>query len=176
MAVDRSDDRALSGTPPTGTASFTYSVVAANDAGKATAGPFAVSVATNSREADISAVLSCPATVPVGTVATCTLTVANAGPATARFVRATLELPRRFWRVSATGNGWWFDDDGLWFEHEDLWFVGSLAPGSSASFTVSFRPARPGDGTVRAVAWSLNPDPNYANNLTVARVVVTGGG
>jgi len=166
---------ALSGTPPTGTASFTYSVVAANDAGKATAGPFAVSVATNSHEADISAVLSCPATVPVGTVATCTLTVANAGPATARFVRAALELPRRFWRVSATGDGWWFDD-GLWFEHEDLWFVGSLAPGSSASFTVSFRPARPGDGTVRATAWSLNPDPNYVNNLTVARVVVTGGG
>ena len=57
---------ALSGTPPTGTASFAYSVVAANDAGKATAGPFAVSVAANSREADISAALSCPADGPGG--------------------------------------------------------------------------------------------------------------
>ena len=165
---------ALSGTPLTGTASFTYSVVAANDVGSATAGPFAVPVATNSREADISAALSCPATVPVGMGATCTLTVANAGPAAARDVRATLALPRRFWRVSATGGGWWFDDDGWWFGHEDLWSVGSLAPGSSASFTVSFRPVDPGDGRVRAAAWSLNPDPNYANNMATATVDVTG--
>ena len=108
-------------------------------------------------------------------MATCTLTVANAGPADPRFVRAVLELPRQFWRVSATGGGWRFGDDGRWFGHEDLWFVGSLVPGSSASFAVSFRPAGPGDGSVRAVAWSVSPDPDYANNLATATVVVTGG-
>ena len=53
--------------------------------------------------------------------------------------------------------------------------MGSLVPGSSASFAVSFRPAGPGDGSVRAVAWSVSPDPDYANNLAVATVVVTGG-
>jgi uncharacterized repeat protein (TIGR01451 family) len=172
---------ALSGTPPTGTTSFAYSVVATNVAGSATAGPFAVTVATNSREADISAALACPPTVPVRTVASCTLTVANAGPATAHFVRAAIELPHRFWRVPAPGEGWWSDHEGGWSDHEggwsdheDLWFVGRLAPGSSASFTVSFRPPKRGDGTVRASAWSGNPDPDYANNVAVATVVVTG--
>jgi uncharacterized repeat protein (TIGR01451 family) len=167
---------ALSGTPPSGITSFTYSVVAANGVGNVTAGPFGVTVATNSREADISAAVSCPSTVPVGTAASCTLTVANAGPAQAQFVRAALELPRRFWRVSTTGDGRWLDDDGWWFEHEDLWFVGPLAPGSSASFTVSFRSARPGDGTVTGAAWSASPDPDYANNVASARVVVTDRG
>ena len=102
--------------------------------------------------------------------------MANAGPANARFVRAALELPRAFGRVSATGQGWWFGDDGWWFAHVDLWFVGSLASGSSASFSVSFRTAAPGEGTVRASAWSVNPDPDYANNVAVATVVVTGEG
>ena len=172
---------ALSGTPPTGTTSFAYSVVATNGAGNATAGPFAVMVATNSREADISAALACPATVPVQTVASCTLTVVNAGPATAHFVTAAIELPHRFWRVAPSRDGgWsgheggWSGHEGGWSDHEDMWFVGPLAPGSSASFTVSFRPAKRGEGTLRASAWSGNPDPDFANNLAVAMVVVTG--
>jgi uncharacterized repeat protein (TIGR01451 family) len=172
---------ALSGTPPTGATSFAYSVAATNVAGNDIVGPFAVTVATNSREADISAVLACPATVPVRTVTSCTLTVANAGPATAHFVRAAIELPHRFWRVASPGEGWRSDHEGGWSDHEGwrsdhevMWFVGPLARGSSASFTVSFRPAKRGDGTVRATAWSSNPDPDYANNATVATVVVTG--
>jgi hypothetical protein len=55
-----------------------------------------------------------------------------------------------------------------------MWFVGPLAPGSSASFSVTFRPDKRGDGTVQASAWSANPDPDYANNVAVATVVVTG--
>jgi hypothetical protein len=172
---------ALSGTPPTGTTSFAYSVLATNGGGNATAGPFAVTVATNSREADISAALACPATVPVRTVASCRLTVANAGPATAHFVRAATELPHRFDRVPAPGDGWRSDHEGGWSDHEggrsrheDMWFVGPLAPGSSANFSVTFRPDKRGDGTIRASAWSANPDPDYANNVAVATVVVTG--
>ncbi len=161
---------ALSGTPPTGTTSFTYSVAATNGVGDPTAGPFAVTVdpaVTNSRDADISASLSCPATVPVWTVASCSLQVANAGPASAHFVTADIALPRGFWRVSASHGGWWFGNAGMWF-------VGSLNPGSSATFTVGFRATRPGHQSVVAAGLSASPDPNYANNVVVAHIDVTG--
>jgi len=160
----------LTGTPPTGTTSFTYSVVAANmvGVGDPTAGPFAVTVhpaVTNSRDADISVALSCPVTIPQWAVASCSFTVANAGPATAHFVTADIALPWRFWRVSASRGGWWFGTAGLWF-------VGSLDAGSSATFTVSFRATRPGHRSVVAAGLSANPDPNYANNVAVAPIDV----
>ena len=161
---------ALSGTPPTGTTSFTYSVVATNGVGDPTVGPFVVTVdpvVTSSRDADISAALSCPADVPVWTVATCSLRVANAGPATAHFVTADLALPPGFWRVSASRGGWWFGNAGMWF-------VGSLGPGSSATLTVRFRATRPGHPSVVAAGLSANPDPNDANNVAVAHIDVTG--
>ena len=159
----------LSGTPPTGTTSFTYSVAATNGVGDSTAGPFAVTVnpgVTNSRDADISAALSCPATVPAWTVASCSLKVANAGPAWAHFVTADVLLPRAFWRVSASGGGRWFGNAGLWL-------VGSLDPGASVTFTVRFRTTRPGLRSVVAAGLSADPDPNYANNVAVARIDVT---
>ena len=160
---------ALSGAPPTGTTSFTYAVVATNSVGNATAGPFAVTVSpdTTSRGADVSAALSCPETVKYQTVAGCTLTVANAGPARARFVAAAISLPYRFWRVSATPGG-------LWFGNYGLWFLRSLPPGSSVSYTVSFRASRLGAGLVWAAGLSRSPDPDHANNVTKATVTVTG--
>ena len=51
----------LTGTPPAGTTSFTYTVTAANAAGTATAGPFTVHVTKAPVNADIPAALSCPA-------------------------------------------------------------------------------------------------------------------
>ena len=145
-------------------------MAATNGVGDPTAGPFAVTVdpaVTNSRDADISAALSCPATVPVWTVASCSLQVANAGPASAHFVTADIALPRGFWRVSASHGGWWFGNAGMWF-------VGSLDPGSSATFTVCFRATRPGHQSVVAAGLSASPDPNYANNVVVAHIDVTG--
>ncbi len=160
---------ALTGVPPAGTASFTYSVVASNSAGTATAGPFAVAVSpgTTSRDADLSAALSCPETVNDQAVASCTLTVANAGPATARFVAAGISLPNRFHRLSSTPGG-------LWFGHTGVWFLRSLPPGASASYTVSFRAERPGVGWVWAAGLSRSPDPDQANNEATATVTVTG--
>ena len=162
----------LSGSPPAGTTSFTYSVIAANDVGKATAGPFAVTVSsdpTSSPDADISAAISCPATVEVRTVGSCTLTVLNAGPATAKFVAAGISLPFRFWRVSATPGG-------LWFGHTGVWFVRSLPAGSSATYTVSFRAQGPGRGWVWAAGMSRSPDPDHANNVATATVTVADPG
>ena len=160
---------ALTGVPPTGTTSFTYSVVATNGAGTATAGPFAVAVSpgTTSHDADLSATLSCPVTVNDQAVAGCTLTVANAGPATARFVAAGISLPYRFRRLSSTPGGLWFGNTGVWF-------LRSLPPGAFASYTVSFRAERLGAGWVWAAGLSRSPDPDHANNAAKATVTVTG--
>ncbi len=159
---------ALSGTPPTGTTSFTYSVIATNSVGSATAGPFTVAVATptDSRLAEVSAALSCPAAVQVRADASCTLTVANAGPATARFVTASIRLPFRFWRVSSSRGG-------LWFGNAGVWFVRSLSPGSSATFTVGFQARMPGRGRVVGAGISGSPDPDRADNVAVATVDAT---
>ena len=86
----------------------------------------------------------------VRTVGSCTLTVVNAGPATAKFVTAGISLPFRFWRVSATPGG-------LWFGHTGVWFVRSLPADSSATYTVSFRALRPGWGRVWAEARRAAP-------------------
>ena len=161
---------ALTGTPPTGTTSFTYSVEATNGVGDPTAGPFGVTVdpvVTNSRDADISAALSCPATVQMGTVVSCSLQLANAGPAQAHSVTADIALPSGTWLVSGSRGGWWYGRAGLWF-------VGSLDPGSSATFTVRFTATSPGHRSVVAAGLSANPDPNYANNVAVAPIDVTG--
>ena len=159
---------ALSGSPPAGTTSFAYSVIATNDVGNVTAGPFTVTVSpgTTSPDADISATLSCPATVQVRTLASCTLTVTNTGPAAAKFVAAGVSLPFRFWRASATPGGLWFDNTGVWFRR-------SLPSGSSATYTVSFRAWRPGRGWVWAAGQSRSPDPDQANNVATATVTVT---
>jgi hypothetical protein len=160
---------ALVGTPPTGTASFTYSVVAANDIGSTTAGPFTVAVTTPTPshpfEADIAAQLSCPTSVAAHHQGSCTVTVANKGPATARFVTAEIVLPFGLARVPA-GRG------GAWFGGARLWTMGSLAPGSSASFSINFVAIRATWGPVFAAAYSFNRDPNEANNVATARIDV----
>jgi Putative Ig domain len=91
----------VTGTPPAGTTSFSYAVTATNTAGTATAGPFTITVTKASSNADISAALSCPAGLTVGHTGTRTLTVANAGPATASKVVAAVLLPRRCRRCRA---------------------------------------------------------------------------
>jgi uncharacterized repeat protein (TIGR01451 family) len=161
---------ALTGTPPTGTTSFTYSVATTNGVGDPTAGPFGVTVdpvVTNSRDADISVALSCPATVQMWTMVSCSLQLANAGPAQAHSVTADIALPSGTWRVSGSRGGWWYGRAGLWF-------VGSLDPGSSATFTVCFTATSPGHRSVVAAGLSANPDPNYANNVAVAPIDVIG--
>ena len=143
--------------------------MAANGVGSVTAGPFAVSVSspTTSRDADVSVALACPSAVAAWTVASCTLTVANAGPATARWLTAGLDLPFRFRPVAATGGG-------MWFGRARYWFVHSLPSGASEAFSVSFRASAPGQGRVVGVAVSWSPDPDPADNWAVSTVAVTG--
>ncbi len=162
----------LSGTPPAGTTSFSYSVIATNGVGSASAGPFSVAVAPpppppHLQDADISATLGCPTVVAVRSVGNCTLIVRNAGPATARFVTVELALPFRFARVGATRGGFWFGNVGTWF-------VGALDPGSAATFSVSFVAFFPGRDTVVGLGLAETRDSDYANNLATAPVTVTG--
>ena len=160
---------AVSGTPPAGTTSFNYSVNAINGAGSVTAGPFSVTVsapAPSSPDADLAVALSCPATVRVQTLVTCSLVVTNAGPSTARSVMAAVALPRWSTRTGATAGA-------LWLGRDTLWFAGSIAAGSFDRFTVCFRVAVPGTSTVAGAALSMSPDPNYANNVAQVGMLVT---
>ncbi|HXY28329.1 MAG TPA: putative Ig domain-containing protein, partial [Acidimicrobiales bacterium] len=162
---------ALSGTPPSGTTSFTYAVVATNVVGSVTAGPFSVTLAqpADPPVVDLSAALSCPGTSAVGTEGECTLTVHNAGPGTAESVTAAIVLPFRLRLVGAPGSSRWFGNGGAWW-------LGNLAPDASASFSATFRAVAPGRAIVVGGALSIEPGPSPADAFTSAPVVVTGGG
>lgn len=161
----------LSGTPPAGTTSFTYSVTATNDAGTATAGPFAVAVGTAPDPGPpvLAVALSCPAEVAAGADGSCTLTVQNTGTGTAASVSAAVVLPFRLRLASAPGSF-------RWFGHAGAWSVGSLAPGATATFSVTFHTLVPGWAVVVAGACSAGPDPAHAADFTSATVLVTGDG
>ena len=155
----------VTGTPPAGTASFSYTVTASNAAGAATAGPFTVTVTKASANADISAALSCPASMTMGATGTCTLTVANAGPATASKVIAAIVLPAALSEISCSsgcarhGNVY-------------IWTLTSLASGASAKFSITVKASRTGTATVLAVAASQSPDPHPLNNISIQQVSI----
>ncbi len=160
---------ALSGTPPAGTTSFSYSVVATNAVGGVTAGPFDVAVApaTDPGEADVSLTLSCPATVAQHDVGTCSVSVRNAGPATAPSVTADVVLPFLLELESVPAGSTWSGNAGTWS-------LGDLGPGASAGFSLRFRAETPGSATVVSAVSSGEPDPTVANNAATASVAVTG--
>jgi hypothetical protein len=159
----------VSGTPPTGTKTFTYSVTASNVVGTVTAGPFAVPVTTPppaSTKADISVALSCPASGKMNVAATCTLTVRNAGPAAAKPVWATLALPSTLGLVSSAGGG-------TTWHNIVTWKTATLAANGSQVFTVTFKPRTAGKALIGAAAVSGNPDPSWRNNVAVASLTLT---
>ena len=154
---------AVTGTPPAGTTSFSYSVIASNEAGSVTAGPFRVTV---SAKADVTAALSCPAGLTVGASGTCTLTVANSGPALATKVAAGAVVPAN---LTVTGCS-----DGCSQLGGALgWSLGSLPAGQSDALTISITAAHAGTALVTAADGAATPDPNLLNNLAAATVKIT---
>jgi uncharacterized repeat protein (TIGR01451 family) len=155
----------VTGTPPAGTTSFSYAVTATNVAGTATAGPFTVTVAKPSTNADISAALACPASMTVGGTGACTLTVANAGPATASKVIAGVLLPAALSEVSCTAGC---------ARHANVftWSLASLASGASATFAITVKASAAGKVLVLAAAASQNPDPNPYNNISLQQITI----
>ena len=156
----------VTGTPPAGTTSFSYAVTATNTAGTATAGPFTVTVGKASSNADISAALSCPAAMTVGGTGTCTLTVANAGPAAASKVVAGVLLPAALSKVSCTSSC---------ARHANVftWSLASLASGASAKFAITVKASAAGKVAVLAAAASQNPDPKPLNNISIQQIKIT---
>jgi large repetitive protein len=155
----------VTGTPPTGTTSFTYSVTASNPAGTAIAGPFTVTVAKAVTSADISIAMTCPAGLTVGATGTCTLTVANAGPAPASEVAAAVLLPAALSQVSCTGGC---------ARHGNVytWTLASLASGASAKFAITVKASKTGTALVLALAASQNADPKPLNNIATALISI----
>src|SRR5262249_8630881 len=157
----------VSGTPPAGTKSFGYSVLATNALGPATAGPFVVTVtAPSAPKADLAPGPSCPAAARVGTTVRCTLTVRNGGPAKATAVTGDVVLPPS---MAAAG----IDNGGRTFRRVDVWSFGDLAPNSST--TLSFRATmrRVGPSVLIGYVHAGVPGPRVGNNPAVA--VVRGG-
>jgi uncharacterized repeat protein (TIGR01451 family) len=156
----------VTGTPPTGTTSFSYTVTASNTAGTATAGPFTVAVSKATTNADISVVMTCPSAMTVGGTGTCKLTVANAGPASASKVVAAVLLPAALSEVSCTAPC---------TRHGNVftWSIGTLASGASSSFSITFKASKAGTVSVLAVAASQNPDPKPLNNIAIDKVTLT---
>jgi len=166
LSIDASTGE-VTGTPPSGTTSFSFAVTATDPAGTSTAGPFTVTVSTasSSARADISAALSCPSDLTVAGTGTCTLTVANAGPGTASMVEAGLLLPPALSEVSCTSSC-------AVHRNVFLWTLTALASGASAQFSVTVNAHAAGRVRVLAVAMSQNCDPNPRNNFSVQQVTI----
>jgi len=152
----------VTGTPPAGTRSFSYDVIAANTAGSATSKKVTVAV---SDQADVRAKLACPSGLTAGKAATCTLTVTNAGPALAAGAVAGAAVTGPLTVTGCT--------DGCSRVHGLLgWKLGSLADGQSVTLTIDVTGTKAGIGWVTAAAGSASPDPDPFNNLAAAAVRV----
>ena len=155
----------VTGTPPAGTATFSYSVTATNTAGAATAGPFTITITAATTKADISAALACPATLTVGGTGICTLTVGNVGPATATKVVAAASLPPALSELSCTGGC-------TRYANVFTWALPSLASGTAATFRITVQASKTGTALVLAAAASHNPDPKPLNNIAIQQITI----
>jgi uncharacterized protein DUF11/putative Ig domain-containing protein len=158
----------VSGTPPPGTTSFTFSVVASNGVGPdAVAGPFAVTVAAAANtSADLAIAISAPASATKGSTATYTIVVTNKGPAAAFNGALLLVAGPDASLVSATpqplirGAGFW------------TWRFGTLDPGASAAFTVNLKLSRAGTVLALGTVAADTRDPKLANNVALVATKV----
>jgi uncharacterized repeat protein (TIGR01451 family) len=154
----------VSGTPPAGTTSFAYSVVASNGvAPNATAGPFTVSVSTaTNKSADLSLTLTAAAQVTKGSTITYSIVVTNNGPATATNVGLLLLAGPELSIVSVSPAPQ-LNLDGLW-----SWKLANLASSQSATFTLRARATNTGIVVAAAAVGSDTKDPTLVNNAAAA--------
>lgn len=151
----------LSGTPPAGTTSFTYSLTASNTTGQANTGPFTVAAAPLPRaalRANLAITLSCPSSAKVNTTIKCKAVVTNNGPATAASLKAAIVLPASFTALSPTPSA-------TIIGRQVLWNGGSLSNGASSTFTVTAKATTAGTATITAATWSVTADANLPNNI-----------
>jgi hypothetical protein len=137
----------VSGTVPNGINAFSYSVVATNSLGTASAGPFSVAVShrgfpggNGHGNGRLATSLHCTSPVHSGSQGTCTLDVTNIGGNSAQNVTGRINLPSSL-RADFCGHGWGWGW-GNWgcsisgnSASENL---GTLRPGQSRTLTVTF--------------------------------------
>jgi uncharacterized repeat protein (TIGR01451 family) len=124
-----------------------------------------VTITTTSTEAALSAALACPASMTVGGTGTCTLTIANAGPAAATKVVAAVLLPAALSEVSCTAGC---------TRHGNVytWTLPSLASGASSEFAITVKASKKGTALVLAVTASQNPNPHPLNAIAIQTISI----
>ncbi|HEY2435221.1 MAG TPA: choice-of-anchor D domain-containing protein [Vicinamibacterales bacterium] len=159
---------AVAGTPPSGTASFAYSVIASNGVSpNAVAGPFTVTVAAASNAAaDVAVSLTAPAKAAIGSTVAYSIVVTNNGPGIAKKVALVMLAGPGAWYVSSAPAPL-LASEGLW-----TWTFASLAPGQSATITLRVKATVAGTLLGAAVIVSDTRDPKLGNNAALTATVV----
>ncbi len=158
----------VAGTPPSGTTSFAYGVVASNGVSpNATAGPFTVTVATTTKtSADVAVTISGPATATKGSTVTYTVVLANNGPSSATNALVVVGVGPNASLVSATPNPQ-VNLPGLW-----TWSVPALASAHSTTFTLKVKVTKAGTVVAATAAGSETHDPKLGNNVAAVETIV----
>jgi uncharacterized repeat protein (TIGR01451 family) len=164
LSVDTSTG-AITGTPTTA-GTYDVTISATDNGGTTGTASFTWTIQALTGKADIAAKLSCPGSLTRGGTGTCTLTVSNNGPATARAVVAEVVLPASLIETTcSTGCAW----------HANVisWSQPYLAAGASVQDTITVK-AGAGVALVLATASSASPDPDPFNNFSVATISIGG--
>jgi uncharacterized repeat protein (TIGR01451 family) len=158
----------VSGTPPSGTTSFVYSVAAANGVSpNATAGPFTVTVSTTTKpSADVAVTISGPATATKGSTVTYTVVLSNNGPSSATNALVVVGVGPNTSFVSAVPNPQ-VNLPELW-----TWSVPTVAAGHSTTFTLKVKVTRAGTVIAATAAGSETRDPKLTNNVATLQTIV----
>ncbi|HZR51507.1 MAG TPA: putative Ig domain-containing protein [Streptosporangiaceae bacterium] len=129
----------LSGRVPRGISSFTYSVIASNAVGKATAGPYTVWLnGHGGQHGKLVTQLFCSRSVVVGGGGSCTLVVLNRGNGPAAAVNAVIALPSPL-RVRSCSHARNLGAGGCVVRNNAAsWRIGTLNPGHRTSVSVFF--------------------------------------
>jgi uncharacterized delta-60 repeat protein/uncharacterized repeat protein (TIGR01451 family) len=129
----------------------------------------AIGMTVGTATADLSlAMVGAPDPILIGNTVTYTLTVSNAGPATATGVAITNTLPPAFSLISATPSG------GYTLAGNVLTFtnLGNIPSGSQVVATIVIRPTAYGTITNTALATSQITDPLKVNNSATVKIIV----
>ena len=113
--------------------------------------------------ADLSVAVSGPTSASEGDTVTYTITVTNAGPATATSVSLTDTLATLLnFKSATTGQGTFSTSGGI-----VTFTVGTIASGGTVTATVTAQANEDGSANNTASVTSSTPDPNTANNSAV---------
>jgi len=116
--------------------------------------------------ADVSAVLDCPATASVGDAVTCTITATNNGPATSQNTTLSAVFPSMLSGATVTG--------GAALSGQNIsWTAPSLAPGDSVTITISATASAVGNARLNAAVLQTSPDPDNSNNFASSTLVIS---